>query len=173
MPLHIVSNASLIYTNYTRRISRRFLCPPVFWLFCPLASQYCIDQLTGTLHVIHLSRYNRRSVPYGCLLYGLIIHQRRQMSIALLHKKVRLILCKLTRWIFLYIIVYNSCTMAMLLRGRTSPVAPFSGQDVILYVRSFYSVILFLYSFIIHCFNVASKLFPKIVTSTHFFWRPL
>ena len=53
----------------------------------------------------------------------------------------------------IYIIVYNSWTMAMPLRGRTSPVAPFSGQDVILYAWSFYSVIHILYSLIIHCFN--------------------
>lgn len=53
----------------------------------------------------------------------------------------------------IYIIVYNSWTMAMLLWGRTSPVAPFSGQDVFLYTRYFYSVIHILYSFNIHCFN--------------------
>ena len=33
----------------------------------------------------------------------------------------------------IYIIVYNSWTMAMPLRGRTSPIAPFLCLDVILY----------------------------------------
>lgn len=53
----------------------------------------------------------------------------------------------------IYIIVYNSWTTTMPLRGRTSPIAPFLDQDVILYARSFYSVIHISYSLIIHCFN--------------------
>ena len=50
-------------------------------------------------------------------------------------------------------IVYNSWTTAMPLRGAQSRFKPFLGQDVILYAWSFYSVIQFLYSLIIHCFN--------------------
>ena len=50
-------------------------------------------------------------------------------------------------------IVYNSWTTIMPLRGRTSPVEPFLCSDVFLYARSFYSVIHFSCSLIIHCFN--------------------
>ena len=50
-------------------------------------------------------------------------------------------------------IVYNSWTTIMPLCGRTSPVAPFSGQDVKSYGKEKYSVIRFLYSFNIHCFD--------------------
>ena len=53
----------------------------------------------------------------------------------------------------IYIIVYNSWTTTMPLRGRTSPVAPFLCSDVILYAWTFYSVIHILYSLIIHCFD--------------------
>lgn len=53
----------------------------------------------------------------------------------------------------IYIIVYNIWTMTMPLRGAQSRFKRFSDQDVILYARSFYSVIHFLYSLIIHCFN--------------------
>ena len=50
-------------------------------------------------------------------------------------------------------IVYNSWTTIMPLRGAQSRFKPFSDQDVFLYARSFYSVIRFLDSFNIHCFN--------------------
>ena len=50
-------------------------------------------------------------------------------------------------------IVYNSWTMTMPLRGRRSPVAPFSCSDVKSYGKEKYSVIHFSYSLIIHCFN--------------------
>ena len=50
-------------------------------------------------------------------------------------------------------IVYNSWTTIMPLRGRTSPVAPFSDQDMKSYGKEKYSVIHILYSLIIHCFN--------------------
>ena len=53
----------------------------------------------------------------------------------------------------IYIIVYNSWTTIMPLRGYRSPVAPFLCSDVILYARYFYSIIQFSYSFNIHCFN--------------------
>ena len=53
----------------------------------------------------------------------------------------------------IYIIVYNSWTTIMPLRGAQSRFKRFLGQDVILYARSFYSVIHFSYSLIIHCFN--------------------
>ena len=55
--------------------------------------------------------------------------------------------------LFIIYIVYNSCTTIMPLRGAQSHFKRFLGQDVILYARSFYSVIHFLYSFNIHCFN--------------------
>ena len=50
-------------------------------------------------------------------------------------------------------IVYNSWTTIMPLRGAQSRFKRFLDQDVILYARSFYSVIHFSYSLIIHCFN--------------------
>ena len=53
----------------------------------------------------------------------------------------------------IYIIVYNSWTTAMPLRGRTSPIAPFLCSDVKSYGKEKYSVIRFLCSLIIHCFN--------------------
>ena len=53
----------------------------------------------------------------------------------------------------IYIIVYNSWTTIMPLRGRTSPVAPFLCQDVKSYGKEKYSVIQFSYSLIIHCFD--------------------
>ena len=53
----------------------------------------------------------------------------------------------------IYIIVYNSCTTIMPLRGRTSPVALFLCSDVKSYGKEKYSVIQFSYSLIIHCFN--------------------
>ena len=52
-------------------------------------------------------------------------------------------------------IVYNSWTTekaTMPLRGHTSPVEPFSGQDIKSYGKEKYSVIHILYSFNIHCF---------------------
>ena len=64
-----------------------------------------------------------------------------------------LILCRLMKRIFLYIIVYNSWTMIMPLRGAQSRFKPFLCQDVFLYAWYFYSVIHILYSLIIHCFN--------------------
>ena len=52
----------------------------------------------------------------------------------------------------IYIIVYNSWTMTMPLRGAQSRFKPFSGQDVKSYGKEKYSVIQFSYSLIIHCF---------------------
>ena len=52
-----------------------------------------------------------------------------------------------------YIIVYNSWTTAMPLRGRRSPVAPFLCSDVKTYGKEKYSVIQFSYNLIIHCFD--------------------
>ena len=53
----------------------------------------------------------------------------------------------------IYIIVYNSWTTIMPLRGRRSPVEPFLGQDVKSYGKEKYSVIHILCSFNIHCFD--------------------
>ena len=53
----------------------------------------------------------------------------------------------------IYIIVYNSWTMTIPLRGSRSPVSPFLGQDVKSYGKEKYSVIHVLCSLIIHCFN--------------------
>ena len=53
----------------------------------------------------------------------------------------------------IYIIVYNSWTTPMPLRGSRSPVAPFLCSDVKSYGKEKYSVIRFSYSLIIHCFN--------------------
>ena len=50
-------------------------------------------------------------------------------------------------------IVSHSWTTIMPLIGAQSRFKRFSGQDVFLYARSFYSVIHFSYSLIIHCFN--------------------
>ena len=87
----------------------KFLCPPVFWLFYPLASQYCLHQLSGTSHVVHLSMYNRRFVPFVfrsvCFHYTQNAGNVNSFIIKTLHKKVRLILYKLTKRI-LYILQY-------------------------------------------------------------------
>ena len=53
----------------------------------------------------------------------------------------------------IYIIVYNSCTTIMPLRGAQSRFKPFLGQDVKSYGKEKYSVIRFSYSFNIHCFD--------------------
>ena len=53
----------------------------------------------------------------------------------------------------IYIIVYNSWTTIMPLRGAQSRFKPFSDQDVKSYGKEKYSDIHFLYSFNIHCFN--------------------
>lgn len=58
---------------YAPHITLIFLYPPAIYLFCPLASQYCLHQLSGALRVIHLSRYNRRSVP-GVVCFALWLH---------------------------------------------------------------------------------------------------
>ena len=52
----------------------------------------------------------------------------------------------------IYIIVYNSWTTAMPLRGDRSPVAPFLCSGVKSYGKEKYSFIHILYSLIIHCF---------------------
>ena len=53
----------------------------------------------------------------------------------------------------IYIIVYNSRTTIMPLRGAQSHFKRFSDQDVKSYCKEKYSVIHILYSFNIHCFN--------------------
>ena len=125
-----------------------------FWLFCPLASQCCLHQLSGALHIIHLTRCNRRSVPCRCFaLYAFIIRRTPEKSIENIAQKSAADFMQIDGMNILIYIVYNSWTTTMPLRGRRSPVAPFYDQDVILYAWSFYSVIHILYSLIIHCFN--------------------
>ena len=53
----------------------------------------------------------------------------------------------------IYIIVYNSWTTAMPLRGAQSRFKRVLGSDMKSYGKEKYSVIHFLYSFNIHCFN--------------------
>ena len=133
------------------------MCPPIFWLFCPLASQYCINQLTGALHVIHLTRFNRRFVPCGCLLCMLSLYAERRKSQYLYYKNIAqknaADFMQIDGMNIIYIIVYNSWTTIMPLWGSRSPVVPFSSRAMFLYAWSFYSVIHFSYSFNIHCFN--------------------
>ena len=82
--------------------------------------------------------------------------ERRKSQYKILHKKARLILCKLMKQI-LYILQYIIAEQPKNSKCRSeAPEAPqcrFSGQDVFLYTRSFYSVIQFSYSLIIHCSN--------------------
>ena len=87
-----------------------------------------------------------------CFYYTQNAGKVNSSAIKILHKKVRLILCNMTKWIFLFI-VYHSWTTAMPLRGRRSPVEPFLCSGVKSYGKEKYSVIHFSYSLIIHCFH--------------------
>ena len=130
-----------------------FLCPPLFWLFCPLASQYCLHQLSGASHVIYLPRFNRRFVP--CCCFALWLHytpaaENVNSSIA---QKSAADFMQIDETDILIYIVYNSWTTIMPLWGRRSPVAPFLCSNVKSYGKEKYSIIRFLYGFNIHCFN--------------------
>ena len=69
---------------------------------------YSLDKVQPALRAVSLFR----SV---CFHYTHIAANVNSSVIKILHKKVRLILCKLTKQIFLYYIVYNSWTTILLL----------------------------------------------------------
>ena len=69
-------------------------------------SCYSLAKVQSALRAVSLFR----SV---CFHYTPTAANVNSSVIKILHKKMRLILCKLMKWIFLYIIVYNSWTTAM------------------------------------------------------------
>ena len=148
---HLISPVSVLYNSQVF-----FPLYQKYWLCSQLSfpvALYCKLSTRAPFINVYFMLLPSFTVLLFALLYGFIIHQLPEKSIDLLHKKARLILCRLTKRIFLYIIVYNSWAMAMPLRGAQSPVAPFLCQDVKSYGKEKYSVIQFSCSLIIHCFS--------------------
>ena len=97
-----------------------------------------------------------------CLLFkmfffvSLSYHIAPYLPIDILHKNYILDLYKMTMGYSVQMqkkLQWNRFALSIPLRGRRSPVAPFSCSDVKSYGKEKYSFIHILYSLIIHCFN--------------------